>query len=169
MKALTGLTRALVVLVATAGLLGSAGAPAALARDVDQVTVNPSESSVTPMVVDPGRTKRCTDGGTGGIFNAHPANFGQAQKILNAGMPYRSSTQVWQADNNNEVWIYWCWLTDYTGSVAGIDGTNPVVRPAKYYLSDGTLIMFRPTSKSGGYTVDIKSPYNSKPYKIHVA
>lgn len=75
-----------------------------------------------------------------------------------------NSNNVWQAPNDDAVWDVWCHVTDGQAQLTDNGGAISVT-PNVVNLGDGTRVGFRPTSKSGGYTIDINN--NGTIYKVH--
>lgn len=104
---------------------------------------------------DAGSARWCSGGA--GFFGG----FEQARSILDSR--YQRNGRVWQAPSDNAVWDEWCWMTSSKASMS-----NNVASPTRVIFSDGTVAVFRTTSLSGGYTIDLNSPSHSKNWKVHV-
>lgn len=89
-------------------------------------------------------------------------NFDQMRSYLDG--TYRRNGRVWQAPSDEAVWRLWCGATK--GS-AILNGATAI--PNRITLNDGTILSFRASSSSGGYTIDINSLNHSKLFKVHVA
>lgn len=91
------------------------------------------------------------------------SNFDQLRSYLDNHYP--RSGRIWQAPSNNEVWDVWCHVTNGEGFLSDSEGATP----NEVFLDDNTRVNFRTKSKSGGYTIDIKTGKHTKLFKVHVA
>lgn len=102
----------------------------------------------------------------GGLFGW--GNFDLMRSSLDSWYP--RNKRVWQAPDDNAVWKTWCHITNGDASIMQVGADEPVVRPSpRHDLADGTINYFRTRSRSGGYTIDIRSPRHTTNFKVHTA
>lgn len=111
-------------------------------------------------------------GGVGGRFCSNSvfgwSTFESMRSSLDSWYPRED--RVWQAPDDNAVWKTWCHITNGDASIMQASDQPAVITPSpRYDLSDGTINYFRTESLSGGYTIDINNPNQSRNWKVHTA
>lgn len=108
----------------------------------------------------PGKVIRTCGSGQFGF-----GNFGQLSNYLSKSRGwYLNKNRVWQSPNDTATWSAFCTITDGKARMYQTVG-GLVISHSPTKLGDGTRIDFRPTSSSGGYTIDINN--NGTQYKVH--
>lgn len=84
---------------------------------------------------------------------------------------YPRNGRIWQAPDNTAVWHTWCHVTNSqaTMTVRHGDYANAEIDPWRITLADETIVTFRATSASGGFTIDFNTTTHTQPFKVHVA